>query len=80
MEWAIAALIVVGVVTLGGLALAKRRSPDGEIDVDPLFLAGIPLTGAGAALIATTVPVAVGLIALGLALIVIGSIRSASKS
>lgn len=78
MEWAIAALVVVGLVTLGGLALVKRRTPGEEIDLDSLFLVGIPLAGSGAALLATSVPVAIAVIALGLALIVIGSIRSAN--
>lgn len=80
MGWAIGALVLIGAVVLGSLVLMKTRARAGDLEPDPLFIVGIPLAGTGAALVVTTPPVAAALIAVGLALIVTGAIRSVDST
>lgn len=79
MAWVIVALILVGILTAVAFVFVRRRAADEPTALEPLFYVGMPLSGAGAALIATNGPLAFALVGLGVALMVIGAVRSRNR-
>ena len=70
--------IVVGlllVVAAMVLAVTRRRLPMASEQVDPLFIVGISVCGASAALIATLGPPVIGMTVMGIAFIGVGARR-----
>ena len=71
--------IVVGVLLLIGLVVlvvARRRAGAPPEEADPYFIAGIALSGSGAALFATIGPVGAAMLAMGVVLMVVGITRT----
>ncbi len=76
MEWMVVGLIVLGVVALVVLWVVRREVPDDAEPVDPLLVVGIPVAGAGAALITTLGPASYVMLGVGVVLLVAGAWRS----
>lgn len=77
MNWVIIGL-AMGAVALVGLIVvaAARRDATSPEDADPLLIAGIAVSGTGAALTATLWPSSLAILALGMMLLVLGIIRT----
>jgi len=70
--------IIIGVLLIAAavvLAVTKQRPPVVADGVDPLFIVGISVCGAGAALMATMGPAMMGMMVLGIVFISIGAGR-----
>lgn len=72
MTWVIVG-VVVGVIT--AVALWRWRDRVDTSEVDPLFMAGIPMAGAGVALFTTIGAPGVALLAVGMTLMAVGAWR-----
>lgn len=74
--------IAIGVLVLLGLVLlvaARRRGADRVSDPDPMFVTGIALGGAGAALFATIGVAGAAMLAVGIVLMAVGIMRSPDR-
>lgn len=80
MTWVIAALVTVGVITLLALVMARRGDAETPEHTDPLFLVGMPVAGAGAALVATLGLPALGMVAVGVVLMTVGIVRGRDRT
>jgi hypothetical protein len=79
MEWVLIGAIVL-VLAAVGVALLLRANRGGaaerDEEVDPLFVAGIAIAGAGAALLSTLPAASVVMFGVGLVLMVVGITRT----
>lgn len=79
MEFIAPVLFVITVLAAVVFALARRRGSAVDVppkNPDPLFLMGISLAGAGAALVATLGPGMIGVGVVGIVFIAVGARRS----
>lgn len=73
---AISVLVLLGLVLL----VAARRRGEGPIDdPDPLFVTGIALSGAGAALFATIGVTGAAILTVGVVLMAVGIMRTRNR-
>lgn len=82
MEWVLIGAIVLVLAAVGVALLIRanraRGAGDGATDAepDPMFVAGIAITGAGAALLSTLPEASVAMFTFGAVLIVVGITRT----
>ena len=74
--WISLVVTIFGVLVILGLVVGRLRPSPPPSDVDPLFAAGIAISGASAALIATMGVAMIPMLLVGLACIVVGAHRS----
>jgi uncharacterized membrane protein len=74
--WISLVVTILGVILILGLVVGRLRPSPPPSDVDPLFAAGIAISGASAALIATMGLAMIPMLLVGLACIVVGAHRS----
>mgnify|MGYP001815901692 CR=1 FL=1 len=78
MVWSVVILVAVGVVVVVAL-VATRRADEPPAEADPLFLVGIPVCGASAALPATVGPAALATTFVGMVCTAVGVHRMRTR-
>jgi uncharacterized membrane protein len=74
--WILLVVTVLAILVTLGIVVWRLRPSPPPSDVDPLFTAGIAISGASAALIATLGAAMIPMLLVGLACIVVGAHRS----
>jgi hypothetical protein len=74
--WILFALLVLGIVAVIALVAARPRAELPDRDADPLFVAGIAIAGASAALVATLGLMMLPMTLAGVVCIAVGAHRS----